>query len=110
MAEPRAIAMAPHCPFGPISLAASLHLDAATPNFLIQEQTAMGDGMLKTPFRVDADGYIPVSQFSGPGLGIEVDEAAIAKLYFDGFEPREAGKGPPREKMYPMEDGSAAEW
>lgn len=29
-------------PAGPISLAASLHLDAATPNFLVQEQTAMG--------------------------------------------------------------------
>eukprot|EP01043_Picozoa_sp_COSAG02_P000383 COSAG02_NODE_7_length_64539_cov_120.393482_16_plen_62_part_00 len=43
--------VAPHCPFGPIALAASLHLDAAIPNFLIQEQTAMGDGMLVTPFR-----------------------------------------------------------
>eukprot|EP01052_Picozoa_sp_SAG31_P004753 SAG31_NODE_201_length_20535_cov_15.315081_3_plen_72_part_00 len=46
MAEPKAIALAPHCPFGPISLAASLHVDAATPNFLVQEQTAMGDGAL----------------------------------------------------------------
>lgn len=45
------IGVAPHCPFGPIALAASLHLDAAIPNFLIQEQTAMGDGMLVTPFR-----------------------------------------------------------
>ena len=49
-------------------------------------------------------------QFSGPGLGIEIDEVALEGLLFDGFEPREAGKGPPREKMYPMEDGSAAEW
>lgn len=44
------------------------------------------------------------------GLGIEIDEVALEALLFDGFEPREAGKGPPREKMYPMEDGSAAEW
>ena len=44
------------------------------------------------------------------GLGIEIDEDALEDLLFDGFEPREAGKGPPREKMYPMEDGSAAEW
>ena len=42
--------------------------------------------------------------------GIEIDEVALEGLLFDGFEPREAGKGPPREKMYPMEDGSAAEW
>ena len=38
------------------------------------------------------------------------DEVALEALLFDGFEPREAGKGPPRELMYPMEDGSAAEW
>jgi galactonate dehydratase len=56
-AEPKGIAVAPHCPFGPISLAASFHLDIATPNFLVQEQTAMGDGMLRIPFRVDSGGY-----------------------------------------------------
>jgi hypothetical protein len=37
-------------------------------------------------------------------------EAALEELLFDGFEPREKGKGPPREKLFPMEDGSAAEW
>src|SRR5690606_10022309 len=38
MAEAYYAAIAPHCPLGPISLAACLQLDAATPNFLAQEQ------------------------------------------------------------------------
>ena len=36
MAESRNIAVAPHCPLGPIALAASLQFAACTPNFLIQ--------------------------------------------------------------------------
>ena len=47
---------------------------AVIPNFLVQEQTAMGDGMLVTPFRVDDGGYISIEQISKPGLGIEIDE------------------------------------
>ena len=97
MAESKSIAVAPHCPFGPIALCASFHLDvrrclslpsfqpaaddlsgavrqAVIPNFLVQEQTAMGDGMLVTPFRVDDGGYISIEQISKPGLGIEIDE------------------------------------
>ena len=41
--------------------------DVTIPNFLVQEQTAMGDGMLVTPFRVDEQGYVSIEQFSGPG-------------------------------------------
>jgi galactonate dehydratase len=39
-AESKSIAVAPHCPFGPIALAASLHLDVTIPNFLVQEQVS----------------------------------------------------------------------
>ena len=39
MAEAFDVAVAPHCPLGPIALAASLQLDACTPNVIIQEQS-----------------------------------------------------------------------
>jgi len=76
MAEAYYAAIAPHCPLGPISLAACLQLDAAIPNFLCQEQVTLGEGYLKTPFVVQ-DGYIPLP--TGPGLGIELDDDAIAQ-------------------------------
>ncbi|MDX1745906.1 MAG: galactonate dehydratase, partial [Halobacteriales archaeon] len=39
MAEAYDVAMAPHCPLGPIALAACLQVDACAPNALIQEQS-----------------------------------------------------------------------
>ena len=39
LAEPYDVVVAPHCPLGPIALAASLQIDFATPNILIQEQS-----------------------------------------------------------------------
>ena len=50
MAECYYAAIAPHCPLGPIALAACLQLDACTPNFLAQEHMALGEGYLKQPF------------------------------------------------------------
>jgi galactonate dehydratase len=64
MAEAHYAAIAPHCPLGPIALAACLQVDACTPNFLCQEQVTMGEGYLKKPF-VLSGGYIDVP--SGPG-------------------------------------------
>ena len=52
MAEARNIAVAPHCPIGPIALAASLQLDSCTPNFLIQEHVSLGHDYFKVPFQV----------------------------------------------------------
>ncbi len=75
MAEAYYAAIAPHCPLGPISLAACLQLDAATPNFLAQEQVNLGVGYLRDPFVV-RDGYIDLP--TKPGLGIELDEEALA--------------------------------
>jgi galactonate dehydratase len=75
MAETYYAAVAPHNPLGPISLAACLQLDACIPNFLLQEQTTLGDGYLKEPFQM-VDGAIPLP--TRPGLGIELDEAAMA--------------------------------
>jgi galactonate dehydratase len=75
MAESYYAAIAPHCPLGPISLAACLQLDAAIPNFLAQEQVHLGEGYLRTPFVMEA-GYLPLP--TAPGLGIELDDEAVA--------------------------------
>ena len=98
LAEPKGIAVAPHCPLGPVALAACLQLDACTPNFLIQEHVTLGADYLKQPF-VLRDGYLPVPQ--GPGLGIELDEKKVAAGRFEGNwdTPKLA-----------LEDGSFAEW
>ena len=90
--------MAPHCPLGPISLAAGLQVDACTPNFLCQEQVSLGEGYIKTPFVVSA-GHVEVP--TGPGLGIEVDEEAVAEKLYDG-----AWENP----RFWHEDGSLADW
>ena len=52
MAEAYYAAIAPHNPLGPISLAAGIQLAASIPNFLCQEQVSLGEGYLKTPFKV----------------------------------------------------------
>jgi galactonate dehydratase len=103
MAEAYYAGLAPHCPLGPIAFAACLQLDAAIPNFLCQEggrhATPEMDGYLKAPFRHEG-GYVPLPQ--GPGLGIELDEEALAaagKLGHDWQNP----------KSY-AEDGSAIDW
>src|SRR5207248_5667999 len=81
MAETYYAAVAPHNPLGPISLAACLQLDACIPNFLVQEQTTLGDGYLKEPFRM-VDRAIPLP--TRPGLGLGLDETAMAdKLVHD---------------------------
>jgi galactonate dehydratase len=98
MAEARYAAIAPHCPLGPISLAAGLQVDACTPNFLAQEHVTLGETYLKEPFVVE-DGYVEVPK--GPGLGIEVNEEAVAENTYDG-----AWDNP---RLW-HEDGSLADW
>jgi galactonate dehydratase len=98
MAESRDIAFAPHCPLGPVALAASLHLAATTPNFMCQEHVTLGETLLTRPFVV-REGYADLP--AGPGLGIELDEAKVAEQRFDGN-----WNAPKFEHM----DGSFAEW
>lgn len=81
MAECNYAAVAPHCPLGPIALAASIQLDACIPNFLAQEHFTLGEGYIKEPFEI-VNGYIPVPE--KPGLGIELDEEALADKLYDG--------------------------
>ncbi len=98
MAEAWYAAIAPHNPMGPISLASGLQIAAAIPNFLCQEQVSLGEGYLKTPLVVE-NGYVAVPR--GPGLGVELDEDAMAdKIDHDWRNP----------EAYDPDDGSVVEW
>lgn len=97
MAEAYYAAVAPHNPLGPISLASCIQLDATIPNFIAQEQVSLGEVYLKQPF-VIKDGYVDLP--TAPGLGIELDDEAMAdKLGHDWKNP----------ERY-LEDGTAADW
>jgi galactonate dehydratase len=98
MAEAYYADVAPHNPLGPISLAAGVQLSASIPNFLCQEQVSLGEGYLKQPFQV-RDGYLDLPK--GPGLGIELDENALAdKIGHDWKNP----------ESYDAEDNSVVDW
>ncbi len=98
MAEAYYADVAPHNPLGPISLAAGVQMSASIPNFLCQEQVSLGEGYLKQPFRV-RDGFLELP--TGPGLGIELDENAMAaKIGHDWRNP----------ESYDAEDGSVVDW
>jgi galactonate dehydratase len=109
MAEAHGVSLAPHCPLGPIALAACLQVDVATPNFLIQEQSLdihYGVDSDHLDYLVDRsvflaeDGY--VRRPTGPGLGIEVDEAEVRRV---AASPHRW-----RNEIWRHSDGSLAEW
>ncbi|MCA9118468.1 MAG: hypothetical protein KDA79_25570, partial [Planctomycetaceae bacterium] len=98
MAESYYAAVAPHCPLGPISLAAGIQLDACIPNFLAQEQVSLGEGYLKQPFVVK-EGYVDLP--TAPGLGIELDEEAMSDKIGHSWRNPES---------YHPDDGAAIDW
>ncbi len=75
LAETYYVNIAPHVPIGPIALAAAIQLAAAIPNFSMTEHVTLGEGYLKRPFVVK-NGYVDLP--TAPGLGIELDEDALA--------------------------------
>ena len=109
LAEVFDVQLAPHCPLGPIALAACLQVGFSTPNFLIQEQSIgihynRGAEVLdyvldKTPLAF-VDGCI--ERLTGPGLGIEVDEKAVREADSRGH----AWRSP----VWRHRDGAFAEW
>jgi galactonate dehydratase len=101
MAEVYYMHIMPHCAIGPVAFSACLHVDAAVPNFLMQEQIdqGLGEGFLIEPWRVQ-DGFIELP--TKPGLGIEVDEAVLQK---DAEYTEELGG-----EFYYDSDGSVADW
>lgn len=109
MAEAYDIAAAPHAPYGPIALAATLQVDACSPNVFIQEQSLgihynKGFDLLdfvknKEIFRFK-DGYVDIPKL--PGLGIEIDEEKVKEVSTEGLHWTN-----PNWKNY---DGTKAEW
>jgi galactonate dehydratase len=73
--------VAPHCSIGPVALAAALHFDVSTPSFYVQEAFAEFD----VPWRDELVGgwsSVRNGEFvlsEKPGLGLELDEAALAR-------------------------------
>ncbi|HEY6987685.1 MAG TPA: galactonate dehydratase [Bryobacteraceae bacterium] len=98
MAEAYYADIAPHNPLGPISLAAGVQMSASIPNFLCQEQVSLGEGYIKEPFRV-RDGFLELPK--GPGLGIELDENAMADKIGHNWRNQES---------YDAEDNSVVDW
>lgn len=98
MAEAYYATVAPHNPLGPISLAAGVQISASIPNFLCQEQVSLGAGYIKQPFKVNK-GYLELP--TGPGLGIELDENAMADKINHDWRNQES---------YDAEDGSVVDW
>jgi galactonate dehydratase len=100
MAEPYLVAVAPHnYNSTAIGLAATVQVCAAIPNFLITEYfvnfTARGDEISTQPIRVE-NGTIPLP--TRPGLGLDLDEAALARLPYREHSrrslPRVVDEGP----------------
>ena len=101
MAEVYYMHIMPHCAIGPVAFTASLHVDAAVPNFLIQEQIdqGLGAGLLTADWQV-VDGHIELP--TGPGLGIDIDEEALTPAC--AYTEELGG-----EHFYET-DGSVADW
>jgi L-rhamnonate dehydratase len=80
-AERAGVDVCPHAWMTDLLSAASLHVNACLPRSLFLEyNTSMSPmlrGIIANPIRMDADGTIPVPK--GPGLGVEVDEEAVAR-------------------------------
>ncbi len=109
MAEAYDVAFAPHCPLGPIALAACLQVDATSHNAFIQEQSLgihYNQGSDLLDYLADAsvfqykDGFVQIP--SGPGLGIEINEEYVKRAAETGHRWR--------NPVWRHRDGSVAEW
>lgn len=112
MTETYDVAIAPHCPLGPIALAACMQVDLSIPNFVIQEMSIGMHYNLEageydiTSYVKDArvfdvqDGYVEAPR--APGLGIEIDEEVVRRV------AQNTPVWQPKEFFGP--DGSIREW
>lgn len=109
MAEAYDVALALHCPLGPIALAANLQLDAVCYNAFIQEQSLgihyneandLMDYVTNPEVFAYSDGMVAIPR--GPGLGIEVNEAYVTERAAQGHRWR--------NPVWRHKDGSFAEW
>jgi len=109
MAEAYDVAVAPHCPLGPIALASCLQLDFCTPNAFIQEQSLgihynKGSDLLDYLENPDVfrykDGY--VEKLTEPGLGIKINEEKVKAMAEQGHRWR--------NPVWRADDGVVTEW
>lgn len=109
LAETFDVAVAPHCPLGPIALAACLQLAACTPNVVLQEMSLgihYNQGHDLYSYVTDAapltaiDGFLPIP--TAPGLGVDIDEALVREV---AAEPHRW-----RNPVWRNSDGAFAEW
>lgn len=109
MAEAYDVSLAPHCPLGPIALAACLAVDFCTPNAFIQEQSAgihynEGYDLLNyiknRKIYEYKDGNCEI--FSAPGLGVEIDEDYVRRMAEGGHRWH--------NPIWRDREGAVAEW
>ncbi len=109
MAEAFDVALAPHCPLGPVALAACLQIDAESHNAFIQEQSLgihynksndILDYLVNKDVFAYEDGFVKIPD--GPGLGVEIDEDYVKDRAKVGHRWR--------NPIWRHEDGSIAEW
>jgi galactonate dehydratase len=109
LAEAYDVALAPHCPLGPIALAACLQIDAGCYNAVIQEQSLgiqynttndLLDYLVDPSVFTYRDGFVTIP--AGPGLGIEINEEYVAERAAEGHRWR--------NPLWRHADGSVAEW
>lgn len=110
MAETYYAGLAPHNPYGPLATAVSVHIDLASPNFVIQEMidpdsAPEAQALLKDPLAVVGGQILPPTK---PGLGVEVNEAECARRPPD-FSVEKAGGMAMRYYHATHEDGAVAD-
>ena len=110
MAEAYYAGVAPHNPLGPVSTAACVQVDFAAPNFVIQEivdPLVIPEAMtfVKEPLPI-VDGHILPPE--KPGIGVEVDEAAVARHQPDFSVDKTRQRIAWYREFHP--DGSIADW
>ena len=101
MAEAYDIALAPHCPLGPIFLASALQIDFSCPNAIIQESSIgihynregmdLLDYLLNPEIFNITDGYIRRTEL--PGLGIQINEEKVRECRCRGTTGRTRSGG-----------------
>lgn len=110
MAEAYDVAIAPHCPLGPVALASCLALDMVTWNAALQEQSMgihynQGAELLTYVNNPEdfsmQDGYLHA--LTKPGLGVEVNEERV----IDASKEADVNWHNP---VWRHPDGSVAEW
>lgn len=91
IAESYHAAVATHNFLGPVLTAASVHLDVAIPNFLVQEYTTADEDLWAPAFPGTLKrqgGYLEVPEV--PGLGVRLDEGRLASIERRLWDPKQA--------------------